>query len=61
MTEAMEREIRTSIAVSLTGRCNNCYSKLPGYQVHGPGWNWITPNFGPFCNECLKETQKGKK
>jgi len=47
--------IRVEIAKLLTGRCNNCYRELPGYQVHGEGWNWATPNFGPFCDECWED------
>lgn len=49
---------RAEIAQLLSGRCNNCYDRLPGpvgCSVHSPGWNWITPNFGPFCDDCAKE------
>lgn len=51
-------EVRSDIARLLTGRCNNCYSRLPGpvgCNVHSEGWHWLTPNFGPFCDECWKE------
>lgn len=47
--------IRAEIAKLLARRCNNCYRELPGYNVSGPGWNWLTPNFGPFCDDCYKE------
>lgn len=46
---------REEIAKLLARRCNNCYEELPGYNVRAPGWNWITPNVGPFCNDCWKE------
>lgn len=52
--------VRSRIAHLLTGRCNNCYDSLPGAvgcSVHSPGWNWVTPNFGPFCDECIKEVK----
>ena len=54
------RDVRSHIAHLLTGRCNNCYDSLPGAvgcSVHSPGWNWVTPNFGPFCDECFKEVK----
>lgn len=53
--------VRLRIAHLLTGRCNNCYDKLPGAvgcSVHSPGWNWVTGDFGPFCDECIKEVWK---
>jgi hypothetical protein len=53
-----EQETRQQIAMLLTGRCNNCYSRLPGEvgcSVHSPGWHWLTPNFGPFCDDCWTE------
>lgn len=51
---------REEIARLLTHRCNNCYRELPGpvgCNVHSPGWNWVTPNFGPFCDDCIKEVR----
>lgn len=53
--------IRTKVAELLTGRCINCYDRLPGAlgcSVKSPGWNWLTENFGPICDECLKEVKK---
>lgn len=55
-------DVRSDVARLLTHRCNNCYSELPGAvgcSVHSPGWNWVTPNFGPFCDECFKEVSAG--
>ena len=52
---------RSKIAESLAHRCNNCYARLPGNvgcSVHSPGWNWVTSNFGPFCDDCFKESKK---
>lgn len=46
---------RQAVAEMLTRRCNNCYSQLHGWDVLGAGWNWFTPNFGPFCDECFKQ------
>lgn len=54
-----ETETRCRIGSLLATRCNNCYRKLQGYDVHGRGWNWITPNFGPFCDECFKDVRDG--
>jgi len=54
----MSFQDRSEIAQRLTGRCNNCYERLPGAigcSVHSPGWNWATPNFGPFCDDCWAE------
>jgi hypothetical protein len=48
-------DARTRIAMLLMRRCSNCYRELPGYNVHGRGWNWLTPNVGPFCDECWAE------
>ena len=45
----------SEIARLLTSRCNNCYNKLPGYDVHGAGWHWITSDVGPYCDDCWKE------
>lgn len=56
-------DIRSRIAGMLTGRCNNCYDRLPGpvgCSVHSPGWNWATPNLGPFCDECYKPIARYK-
>jgi len=30
--------------------CANCYCKRETV--------WLTPNFGPFCDECLKAAEK---
>jgi hypothetical protein len=57
-----ESDARSNIAQLLTRRCNNCYGLLPGEvgcSVHSPGWNWVTPNFGPFCDDCFKEVSHG--
>lgn len=54
-------EIRSSVARLLVNRCNNCYRKLPGQEfgsVTQPGHNWVTPNFGPFCDDCFRELKK---
>lgn len=51
---------RREIAGLLTSRCINCYSKLQGYNVRAPGWNWVTPNVGPFCDDCFKEIKDSK-
>ena len=51
-------DIRTQVAQLLTGRCNNCYRRLPGNvgcDVHSKGWFWPTENFGPFCDECMDD------
>ncbi len=53
-----DEPVRARIAGLLTGRCNNCYRRLPGEvgcSVKSPGWNWVTENFGPFCDDCFKE------
>ena len=54
-----DSKTREQIARLLTGRCNNCYRRLPGDTgcdvVKTPGWNWHTPNFGPFCNHCYAQ------
>lgn len=50
-----EKAKRQEIARLVTSRCCNCYDILPGYNVHGKGWNWLTPNFGPFCDKCFKQ------
>ncbi len=53
-----ELETRQKIARLLTHRCNNCYRRLPGAvgcSVHSKGWNWLTDDFGPFCDDCIKE------
>ena len=58
-----DMNVRDSVAKLLTGRCNNCYRTLPGEvgcSVHSPGWNWVTENFGPFCDECIKEVPSDK-
>ena len=60
MTPRQDLAVRSDIAQLLTGRCNNCYSRLPGpvgCSVHSKGWNWVTPNFGPFCDDCYKELE----
>ena len=57
-----EMEIRSDIAKQVSSRCINCFSQLPGEvgcSVHSPGWNWVTPNFGPICDDCIKEIKKG--
>lgn len=48
-------EVHFQIAARLARRCSNCYQELPGYQVKASGWNWLTPNFGPVCDECFAE------
>lgn len=51
-----DMDARSGIARQLTRRCNNCYRKLPGEvgcSVNRPGWNWATPNLGPFCDSCF--------
>lgn len=37
----------------LTFYCMNCYRKRPT--------GWVTPNFGPLCEECLEELNEGVK
>ena len=64
MSRRKDIEIRSEIAQLLNHRCNNCYCWLPGNigcDVESPGWNWVTVNFGPFCDECIKELVKGSK
>jgi hypothetical protein len=51
MTEPLDP--RTQIAQLMTRRCSNCYSELPGFVVSA--WRWLTPNVGPFCEDCWKE------
>jgi len=46
-----EQDKRSEIARLLTGRCNNCYYAWPEVI----GGNWLTPNFGPFCDACVRE------
>lgn len=48
-------DIRVKIATLASSRCINCFTKLEGYQVHGDGWNWLTGNVGPFCDDCYEE------
>lgn len=50
---------RFEIARLLTGRCTNCFVTLPGAvgcSVRSAGWNWISSNLGPFCDECMRES-----
>lgn len=52
--------VRTEVTKLLVGWCNNCYRCLPGpvgCSVFSPGWNWVTPNLGPFCDSCFKEVK----
>jgi hypothetical protein len=53
----MQESIRTEIAKLCVRRCMNCYNELPGYQVRGPGWNWLTNDVGPLCDECYAEVK----
>lgn len=46
--------IEQEIARLLIRRCTNCFRELPGYNVHGRGWNWARSDVGPFCDECWK-------
>ena len=50
MTLTEDDEERAKLSQMLWRRCGNCHRNLTGYDVTGPGWNWVTPNFGPFCN-----------
>lgn len=62
LSERQDFEYRSEIARKLTARCSNCYQRLPGEvgcSVMSPGWNWITPNFGPFCDDCMREAKAG--
>jgi hypothetical protein len=50
-----DEDIRVRIAEFMTRRCSNCYCQLPGYNVKGDGWHWLTENIGPFCDDCWSE------
>lgn len=56
-TATLDMDVRTQIAGLLVRRCSNCYHELPGYNVRAAGWNWFTPNLGPFCNDCFNEVE----